>query len=408
VTASIEPVAATRGEATPGDPGRLPALDGLRGVAILMVLLFHTTFVRSGSVAEAVLHGLFRNFGWCGVDLFFVLSGFLITGILWEAKGGSHYFRNFYARRVLRILPVYYGYVLLLFLIAPRVSARALDVGDDAVFYWIYLQNFATAAAGDWVHSRFLNLFWSLAVEEHFYLVWPWVVLALRRRRLMALCGALALGSLGLRVALSAAGVAPVAIYVLTPTRLDGLAVGALLALAARGEGGVARLVRPARAAAAASGAGLLVLVAWQRGFSFLLPGTLTLGLGLLALFFGAILVLALGASAEGRVSRALSSRALRAFGRYSYALYVIHQAVFVVSAWVLANYVFEPLFPAASLLALQLAVYALALGLAFLLAAASWRFYEEPLLRLKRFFPTRPLAGALTQAREVGRSSSD
>ena len=366
---------------------RVPELDGLRGVAILLVVFFHATIVGSATPAEALLHGVFRNFGWTGVDLFFVLSGFLITGILVDSRDAPNALRHFYARRALRIFPVYYGFLILVFLIVPRVAPGALSVGDDAIFYWVYLQNFATAAQGDWVHSRFLNLVWSLAIEEQFYLVWPWVVRALAPRTLLRVCLAMIAGSLALRVALVAADVAPVAIYVLSPARLDGLAAGALVAVALRSPGGAARLRAAAPGAAALSGIALLALVFWQRGFSYQLPGTATAGLTLLAVFFASLLVLTLRSRPQGPLRRLLATAPLRAWGRTSYAIYVTHQVVLVLATLAWVRLFFEPHAPGASELALQLAVYATVLPGCWLLGEASWRWLETPILRWKRHF---------------------
>jgi peptidoglycan/LPS O-acetylase OafA/YrhL len=376
--------------------GQIPVLDGLRGIAILMVLFFHATFVQPGPPLDSLLHFTFRSFGWAGVDLFFVLSGFLITGGLLDTRAGSasphppRYFRNFYARRTLRIFPVYYGYLVLFLLLAPR---HVVDgVRGDLVFFWLYLQNFAVVAAGDFVHTHFLDHFWSLAIEEQWYLVWPLVVLRTTRRQLVVVCAGLVAFSLALRLGLLAAGVSPYAIHVLTPARLDGLAVGALLAAAARGPGGLRRWVPGARLVAAASALGIGALVSLQRGlFFYVLPGTMSLGFTLVALLFGALLVLAVEARAGGTAARLLGGRFLAMFGRYSYTLYVIHEAVRVVFVLALQHFGIKPYQPQPGWIGLQLLVYLGVFGLSLLLAAASYRFYERPILRLKRFFPTRP-----------------
>lgn len=122
-----EPSASIAAEAT----ARNPRLDGVRGLAILPVMLYHLTFfgVATGTVGEAMR--LLPSLGWTSVDLFFVLSGFLITGILRRTRGATHYFRNFYARRALRIFPLYYATLLFFFVIAPQVRA----FGDPAKFW---------------------------------------------------------------------------------------------------------------------------------------------------------------------------------------------------------------------------------------------------------------------------------
>ena len=230
------------GRSTPAGPNlrmHLPALDGVRGLAVLMVLLFH--FVGdvppSGSV-ERMIVGV-TKYGAFGVELFFVLSGFLITGILYDTHDGRYYFRNFYMRRLLRIFPLYYGVLALVFLVAPlipRLRGPTLDyLLDRQAWAWLYAVNIYIARQGEWSFS-YLNHFWSLAIEEHFYFFWPLVVFALARkpRVLITVSLAIALGAMLARLTGSLMGLSWWTTYTFTPFRLDGLALGAFLAVAAR------------------------------------------------------------------------------------------------------------------------------------------------------------------------------
>ena len=158
---------------------RLPQLDGIRGIAILLVLVHNTN-------PSASLHiAAISTYGWMGVDLFFALSGFLITGILLDTKQSDGYFRNFYARRCLRIWPLYYSLLIFMFVIVPHARpAEAHAIFERSAPWWAYpffLQNFLVAipqqAAGA------LGVTWSLAIEEQFYLVWPLFVRRLRWTR---------------------------------------------------------------------------------------------------------------------------------------------------------------------------------------------------------------------------------
>ena len=189
------------------------------------------------------------NYGSYGVELFFVLSGFLITGILYDARNKPNYFRNFYMRRVLRIFPLYYGVLVLVFFVAPLIPmfrGQTLDyLVDRQAWAWLYAVNVYIAKQGEWSFS-YLDHFWSLAVEEHFYLVWPLVVLLLaqRPRTLITVSLAIALGAMLARLTGSLMGLSWWTTYVLTPFRLDGLALGAFLAVTMRQPGGLERLVR--------------------------------------------------------------------------------------------------------------------------------------------------------------------
>jgi peptidoglycan/LPS O-acetylase OafA/YrhL len=149
--------------------GMIPGLDGLRAVAVIMVMLFHQHIL---------------EFGWAGVQLFFVLSGFLITAVLYRQKGAhlGPYIQRFYWRRFLRIFPVYYAYLALLsLLIAVRLVPK--DVSSHLPYAFAYLYDFVYAQ-GVLTPSKTISHFWSLSVEEQFYLVWPFVIFFCTKRTL--------------------------------------------------------------------------------------------------------------------------------------------------------------------------------------------------------------------------------
>ena len=382
----------------PAPGARVDALDGLRGVAIIMVLFVHfvgdaTPYSRAGRAVVKL-----ANYGIFGVDLFFVLSGFLITGILWDSKSGPRYFRNFYVRRTLRIFPLYYGTLAILFGVLPAlgvVDSPGLDVATrNQGWLWAYGTNFFVAAQRDWA-LPYVSHFWSLAVEEHFYFVWPLVVLIFSRRALLRISVAGIALALGLRIALARAGAGDVAITALTPCRLDALLVGAFLALAVRGAG-LDAIARPARPAFFAAGA-LVMLVSGvhlvTRGAyrDVLLPvrGTLV------AVTFGALLVMSVASTRATLLGRVLQSRPMRFFGKYSYGLYVFHG---IVAAALLERGTEEIL--AEPLGSHRAAVVVQALGgaaVSIALAVASYELFEKRILRLKdRFAPAIPAIAAI------------
>ncbi len=365
-----------------------PALDGLRGIAIILVLFHHFTILSPATDLDRAIVQV-PLIGWSGVDLFFVLSGFLITGILIDARGSDRYFSSFYARRTLRIFPLYYLIVFLSLVVLPRFPASYdLFVGAAApreqLPYWLYLTNFAVAARDRFVHGV-LDIAWSLAIEEQFYLVWAVVVWLCPARLLGGLCAAI-LGAAPLaRTWALAQGAEPIDVYVLTPYRADALAVGALLAWAAR-RGWLAGQGRAALLGGMVAFSGVIV-VCWMDGESWWWgPAMQRVGYSLLALTSGGLLVGALMLPQQHLWPRLLSAGWLRAFGRYSYCLYLIHLPV----RRVVQTFVFSPdqfaLFTTPWLG--QLVFYAAATVPAFVLAWTSWRLFEGPILRLKRRFP--------------------
>jgi len=370
------------------DAGFIPALDGLRGIAIILVMQHHFTYYRPttgiGGMITSVL-----VFGWAGVDLFFVLSGFLITGILLDTRDSGRYFTTFYARRTLRIFPLYYLILFIAFVVLPYFPAlnSVLIAQDESVEmppqwpYWLYLTNFSIADRG-WVH--WVDVGWSLAIEEHFYLVWPLVIWLCPPRLVAWLCTAIFVAEVFARAFARASDVDVLRIYVVTWYRLDGFVIGALLAVALR-RGIMPALNRLVPAVVIVGVAGLIAVTIlgghtwwWNRRMQ-------QFGYSLIAVLAGAMLVSAISRPADSLWPRMLSAGWLRAFGKYSYCLYLIHLPVMrVVRAYVFNPAEHEAIAPWVG----QVLFYPLAAAPGFALAWLSWRWFEAPILRLKARFP--------------------
>lgn len=211
-------------------------LDGLRGLAILLVMIFHFTadIPANSQTMQAILK--ICAFGWIGVDLFFVLSGYLITGILLRTKGSPHFFRNFYARRTVRIFPLYYGVLFIIFIFLPFLGylPQLKSLGKEQLWFWFYGTNILIALKGigaTLTAGIMLTHLWTLAVEEHFYLFWPAIVRWAASRKLILISACIILVCAFSRGLISYYFKQPLASYCLTPLRVDSLIIGALLAI---------------------------------------------------------------------------------------------------------------------------------------------------------------------------------
>ena len=362
------------------------ALDGLRGVAILLVFIFHYGGgLRSANPAVRAL-GYLTETGWTGVILFFALSGFLITGSLWDSRDERDVLRNFYARRVLRIFPLYYA-VVLIALVASVARGNRLAELSPVLLYAGFLQNLPGLVTTALQPVSPLPLFhlWSLAVEEQFYLLWPALVLfsGSRSRAFNLSLWIVALSEI-FRILTHLPIVPAEFAATLDPfllTHAGTLALGAALAFAMRGP--QIEFVERWAATAFWSGLALYLLASWRSGTFYLaLYPQFTIGLLGVGIASTAIIPLAMR---TGYLRTILSSPPLRFLGRISYGFYVLH--IFIEP---MIDVLGGSVAHATSGARYQLARFVIAFPLTVLLATLSYYFFELPILRYKRRFPMR------------------
>jgi len=360
---------------------RIAELDGFRALAVLGVLFCHSVYgFRNAPAAVETIPAPVRfalTNGWRGVDVFFVLSGFLITGILLDAKGRQNFFKNFYGRRALRILPLY---------LTVLVVCAFFYVGYSA-YFWLSLSmlaNFAHVFRTPTPHGP--GVFWSLAVEEHFYLIWPLLVARLDRRQLTILATAIVVLTPVLRLLAAIVGLdVEASIYPISFFRFDGLATGGLLALWVR-----SRWHQPRLSMRLSCGIFLSVVLVSLLGIPFGLMGTKTLAAAALRYTQVQLVVAAAMLAALCLIGSPwtvfLRSLPARITADYSYCIYLVHLSLGDGYVWFLrlkgidAVRLWGPMG--------SIGVRTLFIVLAsYSLAALSYHFLEQPFLRLKRYF---------------------
>jgi peptidoglycan/LPS O-acetylase OafA/YrhL len=342
---------------------RIPQLDAVRGLAILVVM-FHNI-----SPKYPLFHSdqLFRD-GWMGVDLFFVLSGLLITGILLDTKQSAGYFKNFYVRRCLRIWPLYYSLLFFMFVVVRFLNSSEYHLVVQTSSPWwafpLFLQNFllaiSTNAAGP------LGVTWSLAIEEQFYLVWPLVVRFCSITQLRQLAIAEICLSPMLRYYL---WLHHVDLYTNIFCRLDGLMAGALLALLIRSDNFVpSKLLQRAW---------ILLLIAAPLAFLTEAFHARWIVFSFTALASAAFVYVAMFSERKW-LQKIMTNQFLVYTGTISYGLYLLHKIPFgMVQVLHLDRRPYLPL--------------PIILVASYVLAALSWNLLEKPFLSLKRFFDSKP-----------------
>ncbi|MGA9393478.1 MAG: acyltransferase [Candidatus Sulfotelmatobacter sp.] len=360
--------------------GHIPALDGIRGLAILMVLGWHgffEMFAVQPAGSRFYLLGRSGLFLWSGVDLFFVLSGFLICGILLDVSGSPSYFRTFYLRRAYRILPLYFALLAFASLAAlcyyglPKPEWLSPYVGS--IYYPVFLQNVWMA-----VHGKFGSLLlaptWSLAVEEQFYLTLPLIIYFVSRRSLTRiLLATIAIAPLLRIFARAHFPDGKIAAYVLMPCRADALAMGALAALAVRSPEAWKRLTEYKLWIFAGIGViGAVLIAILHSGYEVYTKKLFGLEYSLLDVFY---LLILLSALLSPQVGSALSARWLRYLGSIAYGTYLIQGLITYLRDAFTGD---SSQHPGARIILVSVIAILLSVGLASL----SWNYFERPLVR--------------------------
>jgi peptidoglycan/LPS O-acetylase OafA/YrhL len=350
----------------------IPALDCIRGLAVLAIMLFHC------------FDFVFFKFGWIGVDLFFVLSGFLITGILLDSKSSPNYYKNFIVRRIVRIFPLYYFILLLCLVIIPLIWPRLFGPGfeyyiNHQSWFWLYMQNWLYSKTGFPDNQTLVHL-WSLAVEEQFYILWPLIVRIFSAKKLFGVCLIIIAFSLIFRFYIGAEmGLIHPFKYMATFSRMDALITGAIIAILIR-----KRPVWLEKYTMPVFVISLFILGATMLYLKAILFLRLAPVYTFIDILSGCLLIFMLNKQ-KFFILRPLYNSVFSFLGKYSYGLYVYHFILYNV----FEHNVLPPLISVlgkkdvASLIS-GLIVFFISIPISMM----SYKYLEKPFLKLKKFFP--------------------
>jgi len=372
---------------------KIEVLDGVRGLAILLVMFYHFSIpfqhhIKTNNI-DILLAKILQT-GWVGVDLFFVMSGFLITSILLQTRVTTSYFKNFYVRRVLRIFPLFYAVLLILIIILPSMfiymEKSTLVMQENSLWFWTYLVNFKIASIGSF--SGFQGGYmWSLAIEEQFYLIWPIIVFCYHKN-IARLSMIIIVLSIILRIILMHCyGFSATSVYVLPFTHIEGLLFGACLSVIYK-NGSLNKVYSAVFYPALVISLGVLlfVLIEYKR-FVFYDYYTAMFGLfsvAILAALLVLKLLLALEQENKVIIVNIFESRVLNKFGGLCYGLYLFHHPIGVIVNKLIPIDTFT--FMGSSFPTLFIIII-LSSTSSYFVAYYSYLLFEKPFLKLKKYF---------------------
>ena len=350
-----------------------PALDGLRGIGCLLVVTYHNfPFIHE-----------YLFFGWLAMDIFFVLSGFLITDILLNTFGEKNYLKNFYVRRLLRVFPLYYTTLILFILVLPHIKGLPIRLDyfvNNQVFFWTFTQNWLLIF---YPSKQFaLNHLWSMAVEEQFYLLWPLVVVAIKKPKvLFGLLAALLVSVIVLRFWLWVNKIEGLAYYNLyTFTRVDGICVGCMVALLQKINREFLGKYMSIIVLAFAAFNFIFYLVNLRYNDSF--PYLALVGFSTFSMIFG-LLVYDIVNRQTPLWDKIFNNQPLKFLGMVSYGTYIFHWPLYLILNPYLIQWAKQFMSPDGA----QFFASIVATVLAYTLGFLSYRYFEMRFLRLKKHF---------------------
>lgn len=358
------------------------AIDGLRGLAVLLVLWFHSSYFsyEMGPVdfeGFTRIYYFFSMLGQTGVDLFFVLSGFLITGILLDTAQNKDRLKNFYIRRALRIFPLYYmAMIVFLFYLIALKGESLFDF--RVLSHLLYIQNWSSGNSLD--SFMLINHTWSLAVEEQFYLFWPILLFSFLRKsvkHLIALCVCVILFSFGLRYLMNELSYYKLA-YFVTLCRLDGLVLGSLLSVVCLHYRQI--LYENRKYFLYGGGLSFIILCWFFFTYATALNAHFTLikyGLFLCSISYTSLVAYIFLSGNQNGLVKFFSLELFRRFGRVGYGIYMFHAPVMILMAQFFLKYKL-------SYWENHIVLFLIGLSVSYALALLSYTYFEKPILSLK------------------------
>jgi len=319
-----------------------------------------------------------------GVDLFFTLSGFLITGILADTVNNSDYYASFIIKRILRIFPLYYFSLILFLLVIPKIDilTNVLNLKFSLAhqeWYWFYASNWLLSLKSGWTHGAGINHFWSLSVEEQFYILWPILIYFFRNRKLLLLCFTTIAISILIRNVLYLNNVSDAALYILSITRADSLALGGAIAILIRSIAGIKLLKNYTLPILVTSSLLLILGVLFTKSVNPYTSFFTTIGYTIVDFICGSIIVLSLSNLMD--VNNLFSRPILRFFGKYSYSMYIFHYPIYLIYTSYLNKHNSQPS------IGLDILASCLTILSTIILSLATWNLLEKRILALKRNF---------------------